>query len=495
MMTGLGRAARVKSTRFLAACLLLAGEAAASPPGNGIPLAPCQLSHPIAAARIPARCGTLEVPEDPGKPDGRRIALRVAVLPAENPSARPDPVFVLAGGPGQSITETYPRIAPAFDRLHRERDVVLVDQRGTGGSGLLSCPRIGRADRDVELLPAEAGRAAGECARSLPVDLTRYGTNDHVRDLDAVRAALGYERVNLVGFSYGTRAALAYARVHPERARTLVLDGVAPFQMIIGNDFDVDSERALSRLFTRCAAEPACRERYPDLERGFRELVLRLDRHPEKVRTRHPVTGEPIDLTVDGDTVRQVTLAFLYQAETAALLPPLLRQGLAGDLAPLAAQGILAVTDLQAGMSRPLQLSVLCSEEVPLFSEPPPGAASTFLGGGAREAFRSLCAEWPRAPLDPAFHQSPRMEVPALLLSGDADPVTPPRWADQAAVSLPASRRITVPGQGHGVFVRGCIPRIVAEFVKRGSADGLDVSCVDRLHPAPIFLDLQGGAP
>ena len=484
----------IRST-VVAASLLLAVGAFASPPGKGIVLAPCQLAHPIAAVRVAARCGTLEVPEDPARPDARRISLRVAVLPAENPSARPDPVFVLAGGPGQSITETYPRIAPAFDRLRRERDIVLVDQRGTGGSGLLSCPMLGRADRDVELLPSEAGREAGACARSLRVDLTRYGTGDFVRDLDAVRAALGYERLNLVGFSYGTRAALAYARAHPERARTLVLDGVAPFQMIVGNDFDIDSDRALSHLFARCASEPACLARYPDLERGFRELVARLDRSPEKVRTRHPVTGEPVDLTVDGDAVRQVTLAFLYQTETTALLPPLIRQAVQGDLAPLAAQGILAIADLQAGMSRPLQLSVLCSEDVPLSTDPAPGTAPTFLGGSAREALRSLCAEWPRAPLDPAFHQAPRMEVPALLLSGEADPVTPPRWADQAAVSLPASRRITVPGQGHGVFVRGCMSRIVAEFVKRGSDDGLDISCLDRLRPAPIFLDLQGGSP
>ncbi len=479
----------------LAATILLAGSASASPPGSGVPLAPCQLAHPVAAVRIAARCGTLDVPEDRARPEGRKVSLRIAVLPAESASTMPDPVFVLAGGPGQSITETYPRIAPAFARLLRDRDIVLVDQRGTGGSGPLSCPKLGRADRDVELIPSEAGRAAGECARSIPVDLTRYGTGDFVRDLDAVRAALGYDRVNLVGFSYGTRAALAYARAHPERARTLVLDGVASFQMIIGNDFDVDSERALSHLFARCAAEPACLARYPDLDRGFRELVARLDRQPEKVRTRHPVTGEPLDLTVDGDAVRQVTLAFLYQTETAALLPPLIRQALEGDLAPLAAQGILAVTDLQAGMSRPLQLSVLCSEDVPYFTDPPPGAAPTFLGNGAREAFRALCSEWPRATVDPSFHQAPRMEVPTLLLSGDADPVTPPRWADQVATGLPASRRVTVPGQGHGVFVRGCMPRIVAEFVKRGTDDGLDVSCLDRLQPAPIFLDLQGGAP
>jgi pimeloyl-ACP methyl ester carboxylesterase len=491
------RRANRHSRRLLVAALLVAGPVAvrAAPPAAGIPLARCQLAHAIASARVPARCGTLEVLEDPGRPDGRKIKLRVAVIPADSPNAKPDPVFVLAGGPGQSITETYPRIAPAFERLHQERDIVLVDQRGTGGSGPLACPGAGGASREAELLPTEAGRVAGECARSLHVDLTRYGTADFVRDLDAVRGALGYEQVNLVGFSYGTRAALAYARARPERVRTLVLDGVVPFQMVVGADFDRDSDRALAALFQRCVAEPACRERYPHLEKEFLEQLARLDQKPEKVRARHPVTGEPVDLTVDGDAVRQVVLAFLYESETAALLPPLLRQARDGDLAPLAAQGILAVADIQAGMSRPLQLSVLCSEDVPLFTDPTPGAPPTFLGNGARDAFRTVCAEWPRAPLDPSFRESPRIEVPALLLSGEADPVTPPRWADVAAASLPASLRITVPGQGHGVLVRGCLPRVVTEFVKRGTADGLDVSCADRMRPAPIFLDLQGGAP
>jgi pimeloyl-ACP methyl ester carboxylesterase len=484
-----------RSVLLAAALLAGASPSSAAPPAAAIRLVRCQLSHPVGSARVSARCGTLEVLEDPAKPAGRKISLRIAILPAGSASAKPDPVFVLAGGPGQSITETYPRIAPAFDRLNRERDIVLVDQRGTGGSGPLACPKIGRAGRDAELLPTEAGRAAGACARSLQADLTRYGTGDFVRDLDAVRAALGYEKVNLVGFSYGTRAALAYARAHPDRARTLVLDGVAPFQMIVGADYDRDSERALASLFQRCSAEAACLERYPGLEKEFRDLLTRLDLKPEKVRARHPVTGEPVDLTVDGDAVRQVVLAFLYQTETSALLPALLLQARDGDLAPIAAQGILAVTDIQAGMSRPLQLSVLCSEDVPFFTDPAPGAPPTFLGNGGREAFRTLCEEWPRAPLDPSFRESPRIEVPALLLSGEADPVTPPRWADLAAATLPSSRRITVPGQGHGVLVRGCLPRVVAEFVNRGSPDGVDASCADRMTPAPIFLDMQGGAP
>jgi len=488
-------------TRFALALVashaLHMAAAGAAPPGQGIALSSCQLAHPIVAARVAARCGTLEVPEDHSRPEGRKIRLRVAVIPSDNPSGQPDPVFMLAGGPGQAITEVYPRIAPAFERLGRERDIVLVDQRGTGGSNGLTCPNLSGKDRDEDLLPSEARRQAAECARALSAkaDLTRYGTNDFVRDLEAVRAALGYPTLNVIGGSYGTRAALAYARAYPDQTRTLVLDGVVPFPMIVGNDFDRDSQQALDVLFRRCAAEPACVARYPDLPGDLRALLARLDAHPEKVRVRHPLTGEPIVLDFNGDSARQVLLAFLYQAETAALLPALLREAKAGDLAPLAAQGILAVADIQAGMSRALQLSVLCSEDVPSFVDPLPGASPTFLGNGAREAFRSLCADWPRSSIDPGFHEPTRIDVPALLLSGEADPVTPPRWGDVAASSLPAGRHVTVAGAGHGVLGRGCIPRVVAAFVKKGSAEGLDVSCVDRLHPSPTFIDLQGGSP
>jgi pimeloyl-ACP methyl ester carboxylesterase len=303
--------------------------------------------------------------------------------------------------------------------------------------------------------------------------------------------------VNAVGFSYGTRAALAWARAHPDRLRTLVLDGVAPFEMAVGADFDVDSDRALRLLFRRCEAEPACRAAYPGLEADLRALVARLDRHPERVRFRHPVTGEPQEAEVGGDGVRQVVLGFLYAPETAALLPPLLRQARDGDLAPLAAQGVLVASDIQAGLTRALQLSVLCAEDVPLY--PPPGARSgapaTFLGDASRDAFRGLCAGWPAGAPDPAFRAPAEIPVPALLLSGEADPVTPPRWAEAAARSLPRSRQLVAPGLAHGVLVRGCVPRVVAEFVKRGSADGLDASCLSRLAPAPPFVDLQGGAP
>lgn len=486
----------MRSRLFAAAlALLLASPAPAAERANGaVVFSPCQLAHPLLPLRIPARCGTLAVPEDPTRPGGKEIALRIAVVSAEAPRPEPDPVFVLAGGPGQSITATYPAVAAAFERLNRDRDIVLVDQRGTGGSGLLICPG-GGAELEGR---GDARRWAAECARSLSAtaDLTQYGTAGFVRDLELVRAALGYERVNLVAFSYGTRAALAYARAYPERTRTLLLDGVAPFEMVVGSTFDRDSQGALAVLARRCRAEPACQARYPDIPGQLRALLGRLGRHARKVRTAHPATGEPLELTVDADSLRQVVLGFLYQAETAALLPALLREAGQGNWDPIAAEGILVGEDLEAGLSRPVHLSVLCSEDVPFYGLADSGERGDFfLGPVVRDALRDACSAWPRAPVDRELHQPTSLPVPALLVSGEADPVTPPSWAALAARSLPRSLAVTLPGQGHGNLGRGCLPRVAAEFVRRGTADALETSCLARLRPAPVFVDLLGGTP
>jgi pimeloyl-ACP methyl ester carboxylesterase len=427
-------------------------------------LTPCQLSHPLAPARVAARCGTLEVPEDRARSGGRKIALAVSVIDAGSPKAEPDPVFVLAGGPGQAIRDVFPALAPAFARISRTRALVLVDQRGTGGSGRLSCPALDAPER-VLGDPARELAAVAACARTLGVDLERFRTDDFVADLEAVRAALGVERVNVVGFSYGTRAALAW-------------------------------QRALDLLFARCAADPPCAKSFPGPAASLRALRDRLEREPSRVRTRHPLTGAPLEATFGVDQLRAVVSAFLYQAETAAVLPPMLDAAASGDLGPLAAQGVAATADLEAGLSRPLQLSVLCAEDVPFAAPGPAGeGAGPFLGRSVRDAFRKVCAAWPVAPVPPAWRAPSRSEVPALLLSGEADPVTPPRWAELLAGELPNARHVVLAGQGHGVFSRGCVPRLVADFLEAGSAGGLDLACAATIRPPPVFVDLLGGAP
>jgi pimeloyl-ACP methyl ester carboxylesterase len=444
---------------------------------------------------VSARCGTLVVPEDRAVPDGRKIPLAVAVVDAESPRAERDPLFVLAGGPGQAIREVFPILGPAFGRISRARTLVLVDQRGTGGSGRLACPSLDAPER-VLAGPAAELAAVRDCARSLKADLTRYGTDDFVADLEAVRAALGYERVNVLGFSYGTRAALAWLRAHPERIRSLVLDGVVPSQQVVGASFEEDGQGALDLLFARCAADPLCARSFPAPADELRSLGDRLASRAERVRTRHPLTGKALEASFGLDQLRAVVSAFLYQAESAAVLPPMLHAAAGGDVGPLAAQGVAATADLEAGLSRPLQLSILCAEDVPLFPATAPEAGERFfLGRSVRDAFRKICAAWPVAPVSPAWRSPWRSEVPALLLSGEADPVTPPRWADLLARDLPNARQIVLAGQGHGVFSRGCVPRLVADFLDAGSAARLDLSCAAAIRPPPPFVDFLGGSP
>jgi pimeloyl-ACP methyl ester carboxylesterase len=473
--------------------LLLAAAPAGAAPAARVALSPCQLAHPTATLRVAARCGSLEVPEDRSRLDGRKIALAISVIDAEAPRPKHDPVFVLAGGPGQAIRAVFPLLAPAFARIARDRDVVLVDQRGTGGSGALSCPSLDAPERVLDE-PAKELRAIADCARSLRADLASHGTADFVADLDEVRAALGYERVNVVGFSYGTRAALAWLRARPERIRSLVLDGVVAQQYAVGATAEQDGRRALDLLAARCVGDPRCAERLPALGAELRALRDRLAAAPERVRTRHPLTGARIESTFGVDQLRAVVSAFLYQSETAAVLPVMIHAAVEGDPGPLAAQGVAATADLEAGLSRPLQLSVLCAEDVALLGAGSLGTDAGLLPGRpVRDALREACGAWPvrAAPARTPF-QSP---APALLLSGEADPVTPPRWAELLARDLPNARHVVLAGQGHGVLARGCVPRLVAEFLDAGSAAGLDLSCADAIRPPPVFIDLLGGSP
>jgi pimeloyl-ACP methyl ester carboxylesterase len=487
-------AGRAAAAALAALALAVPGGAAAGP--RRLALAPCSLAHPVEPDRVAAECGTLEVPEDRSRPEGRRLALRVAVAHADAATPKPDPVVLLAGGPGQAAAELYPAVDLPFRRIARGRDVVLVDQRGTGGSARLSCPELPEPSRGRELPDAERVALAAACARALSAgaDLARYGTLDFVADLEAVREALGYESWNLVGFSYGTRVALAYARAHPSRVRTMILDGVAPPQMRVGAEFAEDGEAALRAALRRCAEDRLCAEKNPALEADLEAALARLAR-PVEVELRDPRTGEPRVEELGRDHLTRVLFALSYAPEGAALYPPAIRAAARGDLAPLGALVSLLAGDVEATIARPLQLSVVCAEDVPFYPPPAAGAARGVYGRDAEEAFRKLCAVWPVPPAPAAVKEPVRADVPALLLSGEADPVTPARWGALAAETLPRGRHVVLPGMGHGVLFRGCLPRVAKAFLDAGSADGLDLACAARIRPPPPFVDLQGGAP
>lgn len=474
--------------------LLLAGcGGAPADVGPALALAPCQIGAPGLAERVAARCGTLAVFEDRAAARGRTIELRIAVVPAVSRTPAADPLFFLAGGPGQSAIDSYPLLAAALKPINRQRDIVLVDQRGTGGSHPLRCAAFERELSAPD--EREIAAQARECLAQLGADPRLYTTAQAADDLDQARAALGYGQINLYGVSYGTRLALTYMRQHGGEVRAALLDGVVPQDAALGLAVAPDAQRALDMIFARCAAEPACAAAFPNVGGEFAELLARLDRQPAKLSVAHPLTGAPTDVTFTREMLASSVRLLSYAPETAALLPLLIHSAYAtGDTRLLAAQALLVSQQLGQSISGGLNLAVLCAEDVPFFGEPA-GAGAGYLGAGSLAQLRAACAAWPAGAVAPDFKQPVASDVPVLLLSGEADPVTPPANAERAAATLRNSMQLVAPGQGHNVLPRGCLPRLAAEFVERASVAGLDTACVADIRAMPFFTSFAGTEP
>ncbi len=462
-------------------------------------LADCRLD----GVSVPARCGSLTVFEDRAAGSGRAIDLKVVVIPAVSDNAEPDPLFFLAGGPGQAATALADPVLSLFADVRRTRDLVFVDQRGTGGSGRMTCTFFESDDADQEIdeslqfeaLPLDRLR---ECLDEVEMasDPRQYTTPVAMDDLDDVRAALGYETINLYGGSYGTRAGLVYMRRHPERVRTAVLDGLAPVAMRLPSSTNTDAHRALARLFADCAADSRCREAYPDLPETFTAVIADLEANPRRIDMTHPRTGEPVELAVSAPSFAGGLRGVLYSPTLATLVPWTIARAAEGDFAPFLAQ-IVPVVDDGAAISPGMFFSVICAEDVSRFA---PGeaerlAAAGTLGRTLIEVIADACTVWPRAELPASYFEPVRSDAPALLLSGDLDPVTPPRWGEAVMDGLTNARHVIAPGAGHLVLARGCVRDVVGEFIDTGTHEGLDVSCIEQLRRPPFMLSAAGSDP
>ena len=458
-----------------------------------IPLEACRLASGVAA-----QCGTVTVFENRDTQTGRTIDLNVAVLAATGSSnvVEPDPLFLLAGGPGQAAVEVYPNAAFLFEEVNRTRDIVLVDQRGTGDSNGFVCDNL-TDDSLPDDLPDEAAVGLLDaCRESLTAqaDLTQYTTDRFIEDLEEVRVALDYDAINLYGASYGSRAALAYMRRFPDVIRSAVLDAVAGPDLVLFRDMPRDGQRALDLLFERCAGDEACHAAFPDLRTEYQDLLSQLE-EPQPISVAHPLTNEPLEFRLTRDRLSQYVFNILYSAELQSLLPLLIHHAHeTGDFAPLVIQA-LAVGE-SAGVYPGLLYALTCSEDEPLIGsdEARDVPADTSFGSFAAN-FQAICATWPRADVAADLRQPLQSDIPALLLSGGADPVTPPAYAETVAATLPNSRHLVVPGYGHGVLAVGCMPRVVAQFIREGNADTLDTDCLEELEPPPFFVDLAGPQP
>jgi pimeloyl-ACP methyl ester carboxylesterase len=461
-------------------------------------LEPCRISDVDGLVSLAARCGRLTVPEDPADPEGKKIELAIAVVPAIANQAKPDPVFLLAGGPGQGAIEAYAAELRVYAGIRRERDIVLVDQRGTGGSNRLDCDMPEDALESGELTPAQLRELARQCLAKLPGRAQFYTTSIAVGDLETVRAALGYGKINLIGGSYGTRVAQHYARRFPTRTRAIVLDAVVPPTLALVPQIAIESQRGLERVFERCAGDPECNKRFPALAKQFAQVDAELRRSAVAVTIADPVTGDMRTLQVTRGHLITMARMLTYSARTASLLPLLLHEAATnGNYGPLAAQAEMVSDDLERMIAMGMHNSVVCAEDAPRFA----GAVDraelerSYLGPLMLDGMTAICDVWPRGPVDPDFGEPLASDVPALLLSGAFDPATPAEYGTAAAAGFERSLHVVVPGQGHGQARLFCVQRLVRRFIEAGSTEDLDTACVNQIRPAPFFLSFSGSAP
>lgn len=470
--------------------------------GTGVALTTCRLKGVETAMR----CGTIDVPEDrdAADPHGRRLAIRFAVLPALAHKPERDAIFVLAGGPGQAATSIAGLVQPLFARLNRERDVVFVDQRGTGGSHRLDCAAetdTGSLADGFDLSGLDAKVAACAKRLSADADLTRFGTAAAMRDLDDVRAALGYPTIDLWGASYGTRAALAYAAQFPDRVRTMTLDGVAPPWQKLPLSFGVDTYATLRRLVDDCTRDAACARVHPTLGDDVAGLFARLARAPMPVDVPDPLTGSTQHVVVTTAGLATLLRTPLYVSLTASLLPAAFGDAARGDFAPLAALTSTVGSSLEDGIALGMHLSVLCAEDVATIDDAEAAAARaesehSALDGRPNpfaaiylEQYRRLCAAWPvRRPV--AAATVPRSTVPTLLLSGGLDPATPPVHAERVAATLQNARHVVAPNVGHGVSMQGCAPDLIERFVRDADPKAIDGACLATIPRPPFYAPI-----
>jgi len=464
---------------------LLAGCGSEKPdPQATLSLSRCRLPGLEAAVQ----CGTHEVWENRETKTGRRITLHVAVVPARLRAKEPDPIVVLAGGPGQGAIGLVPQVMPLFTRLNDTRDIVFLDQRGTGYSHPLDCESGDDAPLQALFEDTIPEKEVRECLRRLDADPAQYTTVNAIADLDEVRQRLGYEKLNLWGGSYGTRVGLEYMRRFPKHVRTATLDGVAPAGMKLPLSFVTDGHAALERLIDACEAEKHCGRIYPNLRETIATLRAQLARRPSRVMIQDPRTGERESIVVNENVFLSGLFRPLYVAELASLVPYGVVAAAGGDFNPLLAQNLEVADDVLENLSLGMHLSVICAEDVAKISKEELDAASrSFFGGALIDDFIRACKVWPKGKIPDDYYEPVKNDVPALILSGGIDPATPPRHGAQVAKTLPNAKHLVAPQLGHGVSLHGCAPRLIETFIRKGSAAEIDGACLQRI-PRPLFV-------
>jgi pimeloyl-ACP methyl ester carboxylesterase len=489
-----------KSYQFALAAAALIGLAAApgARAGEQRPgLQPCRLP----GVEHQAWCGSIKRPLDPGQAQGVQIDVQFALLPALARNRKPDPVFYFAGGPGQSAMDLAGPVGRMLQRLGNRRDLVFIDQRGTGRSAPLRCADELPAQPLADSAGANAVVARmGACRKQLEKlphgDLRHYATWMAVRDADAVRVALGVEVVNLIGGSYGTRAVLEYMRQFPGAVRRAVIDGVAPPDMVLPTSFSTDNQAALDAALDACEGDARCRGRYPTLRTDWKGLLAGL---PKAVDVAHPVTGSIERVTFTRDSVLGMTRAPLYVPALAAALPLAITEAARGRFEPLLGLSVATAGNSRVGaIAEGMHFSVVCSEDGPQPGRTR-GAPGPDYGDAFARLYARICADWPKGEVPGAFYEIPVARSATLVLSGGADPATPPRHAERVALALGGrARQVVVPQAGHGLLGIACLRDAVFRFVDAVDDDQalkVDADCARLMPRPPAFIPVSARPP
>ena len=466
-----------------------AGVAYAADAPARLELRPCRISH----VENEVKCATYEVFENRDSRQGRKISLNIVVLPATARIKETDAIFLFAGGPGQAATDFGRQALGIFGGLNSKRDIVLVDQRGTGKSNGLFCrmPKAGDPGmNEVAKRDVIARKFLAECRAELSrrADLSLYTTTIAMADIDDVRAALGYDKIDLWGGSYGTRAALEYLRRYPAHVRSVVIDGVAPPSMALPLGFGRDAGASYEKMLVACEKEKTCNEQYPSLRAEVNAMLDELGKKPRKVSIADALTGKVREMEISRDIVLISIFTSLYVPELSAMMPGLLMDARHGNFGPLLSQGSLFGDGGDDKMAYGMRLSVVCAEDLPRIGEDAAKAEAAHAPFGRLfiDEFRKGCENWPRGKVPDDFSNPVQSSVPALIFSGAQDPVTPPAQGEEVKKSLANSVHLVAPNIGHGISGHGCAPRLIKRFIESASVAGIDGECLHRL-PRPLF--------
>ena len=437
------------------------------------------------------RCGYIIVNENPNEPNGQKINIHYAVIPAVK-NIYPNQAFLaIAGGPGQSAIDNAPLFNNTFARIRETRDILLIDQRGTGRSNILKCPE----DKSVSPLLMNEGNfdtiaETNKCLAAIDGDVTQYTSTAALKDFEAVRISLGYDKLHIYGISYGTRMAQLYMREYAEAIATVTLDGVVPMQQsVLAIGLAID--RAVDLLISECENLSRCQQQFPSLRKALATIEVELMLSPVKAQIFHPMTGQPTEFLLTHDKFLSVIRLALYSPTTRVLLPYAIHQ--AGEKNYQAVLGLYSLTMEGIDIAMGMHASVVCSEDIHrLSTDLSTELETSYMGRTMFTELSKVCSVWPSTKVDETFSAPISNNIPTLLLSGELDPATPPDWAILAMADMKNATHLVAPHAAHGVAMQSCANRLVAQLVDEGSTAELDGDCLKEERPRGFYLNANG---